>query len=276
MIWIKKEVGKRREIKNISRLSSLEPSIIPDIKEVSKDRYFVRKGRNLSLTDIAPGNFIRLCQNLLVPLYQHTQGKFTPGIYKYFLPSNVDSTVPSDKYLPYVTRKLAKIAKRTINSNYSDFDPSTLIWYLKSLRKTEKYLSIQNWTPSRGFSLLHGDLHTGNIIKRNGKYLLIDFEYLRYGPPELEVSNLLLSALLRFRKIGESKNCVQEKFENYKKKVGKLCFIDNQVMPFFLLLSSCLFYLGACFKRDLDGMTFFKKIVDCSSFPSKGGIKDGN
>lgn len=276
MNWVKKEVKKARELENISLLISLDINVIPEIKNISKKSYLIRKGCQLAPHDFSPSNFLRLCRNLLIPLYKHKQRNFTPGIYKYFLPSNIDSTVSSGNYITYITREFERIAKKTLIKSCSDSNPSMLLWYLKSLRRMKSDLTMQNWIPPRGFSLLHGDLHTANIIKNNGKYLLIDFEYLRYGPPELEVSNLAYSALLRFRQRGWSRGDVYDMFNIYKRNIDKLSFVDSEALPFFLLFSSSLFYLGAYLKRDLDSLSLFKEIVNCSGFPCKGGVKDGN
>lgn len=124
--------------------------------------------------------------------------KRTPGLpYYQYIKGEIDSllanTVFSEEYLP-----LARLAKTMWEEGYSHYK-NTYFW---------------------SYHLLHGDLHTGNIVSFLGKYRLIDFENLRSGPKEIELSFYLCWDYLQWENYDKSlQELVNEANLFFEKKV---------------------------------------------------------
>lgn len=115
---------------------------------------------------------------------------FSPGIYSFItLSDNVlnDKQIKDQYYIEYIATIESEILQML---NLKDSIPLEF----KSIHDyiTNIYTEYWRWCPKSEFRLLHGDLKLSNLICKDGKPLLIDLEYMRYGAPELELSNLLV------------------------------------------------------------------------------------
>jgi hypothetical protein len=269
MEWMKKQIKEPREVDNLKYLMALNPRLIPWIKNITDNYYMVERCEEIHEEDFCPANFDKLYFNFLGSLYKFRQKDFTSGIYKYFAPNSLNSKVRNQEYIPYIMAEFEEIIENVSTQVPKLLEDLTFIGLLKFLRKNSRYL--KNWKPMNGYSLLHGDLHIGNIVKRNNNFLLIDFEYLRYGAVELETANLIISALIYYYKqnFNNGKQRLFELSNDYIQVVNKLPFLDTVSFQFFFIFSLSLFYLTAFLKKDKVGLESIYKIIKVSDIVRK-------
>lgn len=258
-MWIKKQVKEDSlEIENLKYLLGLNLKIFPKIKDISQDSYMIQKCSNVSETDFSfsPHNFGKLYFELLAPLYKFKKESFTPGVYKFFTPSSPNCKIKSQKYIPYVTAEISKII-RCLEIHIPKLLEDPMFLYLVNMLN-KNHVCIKNWVPVDGYSLLHGDLHPDNMVKNGKDFLLIDYEYLRFGPSELEVCNLILCLLYHYKK--KHKENISKLFNDYILAIKKLPF-DIVSFPFFMVLVVILFYINFYIKKDPDGLNTVQKII---------------
>ena len=161
--------------------------------------------------------------------------------------------------IQYISVKFPKLLEDVIFNNL-----------VKHLKNNSKY--FKNWKPSGGYSLLHGDLHIGNIVKRNGNYLLIDFEYLRYGATEFEIANLIISSLFWYCKRNYDDNKLKSLITNYFKTCIQFSFLNNYIFfKFFFIFSLILYYLSAYIgKKGKDDLATIRKIIRLNNIVNQG------
>lgn len=117
---------------------------------------------------------IDLCHNYL---YSHHFDCLTDGIYSYI---GIKENIESENFADRMRLFLEHISK----GRY--YDKELLSSVIKNI--SDYYSEIKN---SR-LCLLHGDLHMGNVVVDDGEVKLIDFEYMRVGIPELELSYFMI------------------------------------------------------------------------------------
>lgn len=265
MEWIKKQLKQSNslEIGNLNYLMTLNLGIIPRVRSITKTFYLIEKCNNISGDDFAPSNFDKLYHNLLIHLYKLRRESFSPGIYKYFFVETQNSLkceVKNQKYIPYIMSELEKIIQIVTIHVPKILEDSKFDNLLKLLRKNNKCL--ENWHPAEGYSLIHGDLHTRNIVKRGQDYLFIDFEFLRYGAKELEIANLTTTCLLQYWQDANNKELLLRLINDYNIIIEKLPSIDIIAFRFFFAYTLCLFYLSLYLKKDQNGLKAIKIITE--------------
>lgn len=117
----------------------------------------------------------------LTEWYQWTTDTFSEGIYS-FVRKGRTKRVPGEPYYQYIQREIEHlISESSLQQDYADlFSVCYSMW----TTGIEKYKDTFFWS----YYYLHGDLHSGNIVNFRGKYHLIDWENLRSGPKETELS----------------------------------------------------------------------------------------
>lgn len=150
------------------------------------------EGSMLSMTrgtpvDIGSFSIARLFKDCLKELHSVKSLGFSPCIYAFYgvglLPFE------GERYGAYLKRQVDSLQTAKANSTYKIINAvfSYCSYELsKGIARHRAHLDSLT-----SFSLLHGDLHYGNILELNGVYKLIDFEYLMFGPPQVELSFLL-------------------------------------------------------------------------------------
>lgn len=264
MEWVKKYVRGAKEIENLKYLMRLDPKLIPRIKTITNDYYVIERCKEIEEKKFGPSNFYNLYLNLLTPLHKFKKEYFTPGIYKYFAPHGISYEIKNQNYVPYLLDEFEKII-HSVSLQYpkllDDVAFANLFGFLK-----DRNAHFKNWKPFNGYSLLHGDLHIGNIVKRDSHCLLIDFEYLRYGAAELETANLIISCLIwHYRSSSDNKKLTR--FNTvYFQISSELPFLDNLSFKFFFIFSLSLFYLSLYLKGDQIGLEAVRKIIKDLAF----------
>ncbi|HOC52975.1 MAG TPA: hypothetical protein PLW61_01275 [Caldisericia bacterium] len=258
--WIKKFVKNSVEIENLKYLMQLTPNLLPSIKIITDNYYIMEKCNVIEPKDFAPANFYRLYSELLMPLHKFKKNNYTPGIYKYFAPYTLNSEIKEQYYIPYIMNELKKLICN-ISIDFTELLEDT---YFLNLVRSLNSISIyfKDWKPYNGYNLLHGDLHIGNIVKKNNSYLLIDFEYLHYGSKELEIANFIISSLIWHYKKNHNYTELKKLIIDYFQTCNEFSFFDYSLLKFFFVYSLTLFYLSAYLKKDKIGLETIHKITE--------------
>lgn len=134
-------------------------------------------------------DFVQLYQNILCKLYAVQSPNFTPGIYSFFDTSicNNNTTTGESLYLDYVVMEQQNIFRNC--GKY--IKPIVIRTYSESINQFFKWCKRNRNSFIPEYVLLHGDLFIGNILFYHNAYKLIDLEFLRFGPKELEIAFLL-------------------------------------------------------------------------------------
>ena len=134
-------------------------------------------------------DFVQLYQTVLCELYEVHSSILTPGIYSFFNAciSSYSTIVGNQGYLDYILMEQQNIfchCGKYINSIVEQT-------YLDSAIQFSKWCGRNRNSFIPEYVLLHGDLFVGNILSYHNAYKLIDLEFLRFGPKELEIAFLL-------------------------------------------------------------------------------------
>ena len=241
--WIKKYVKEPREIENLNYIIKIAPELIPSIQTITNEYYIIERCETIKSEDFEPSNFHKLYLHLLVPLHKHKKKNFTPGIYKYFAPYSIDYEIKNQHCVPHIMGEFEKII-RNVSIQFPKLFKDVMFTNLLRLLETNSR-RFKNWKPIGGYSLLHGDLHIGNIVKKEDNFLLIDFEYLRYGAAEVEIANLIISSLIyHYRENFNDNKKLKSLNDEYFQICNKIPLMSNNSFKFFFIFSLNLFYLS--------------------------------
>ena len=126
--------------------------------------------------------------NRLIPklkkMYELRVKEYSEGIYS-FAKWGINRRGEEKYYYRYIEKEIRSLLQSTeipLKLKYC-FEISKEMWE----RAIEKYRDKYFYK----YEVLHGDLHEGNILYWQGKVYLIDWEYLRSGPKEMELSFFL-------------------------------------------------------------------------------------
>jgi len=186
----------------LQELSEKFPNIMPFIK-FNQNTYLVSNYTVPSKNSFNTESIYNLFIELNYTLYSYKSHNYSVGIYKYINQEIIDyNKINYKKYIITYLQYLLKI-------------------YNLSKKFTDKVNHLENINliiPNQ-FSLLHGDLHIGNIVTKKNKFILIDFEFLRYGITEIEISNFIFSLL--------KNDCVNFNIKEFLRMIKKNFNIDN-------------------------------------------------
>lgn len=252
--YITKKVRDENEIINLKILRKISPQSIPFTKDINTTSYFIEKCQTIDETDFSPDNFSSIYNFLDENLYRQLERKYSEGIYKFFyVRHSYKRLFSGSSYVPYLIKELEHAIQRL-----KIYNNRTVCALLDENRSRAG--SLQKWHPVNGFNLLHGDLHIGNMVKKNGNYLLIDYEYLRYGAKELEIANFILSCLMFYGMKNDHSN-LSRITEEYLKKSKKIEYFDHNFFHFSLFLSLTLWYITALVKKNNKEIEVISKIL---------------
>lgn len=111
-------------------------------------------------------------------------------------------------YRLYLLKEIGDALNISINGNSNE------VKYLifREIEQAVREL-IQKGIEINQFHLLHGDLYNGNILMYEGKYALIDFEYVRFGPSQLEWAFVLFWDLMTEQNLEKRVRIKQKVFD---------------------------------------------------------------
>lgn len=129
----------------------------------------------------------QLYQDCLKELHAVRTNRFTPRIYAFY-GANLP-LLAGEKYGAYLKRQTAALRANAVRSPYRIINAVFSYCSQALFQGFAKHEEALNGLSS--FSLLHGDLHCGNVLSMNGVYKLIDFEFMMFGPSQAEIAFLI-------------------------------------------------------------------------------------
>lgn len=175
-----KKITNSTEIQKLSIINDLDLSFITVPYEIIDNILYMEVGTQESRLKL---DIVNLYNQCLQYIYNFHFNYYSNGIYSFY------------KVIPYKMEDYREFLFIQLNFLESlllkKMETDLLEKYVKIKDVLEKYK--KNASPIvTNFTVLHGDLFNGNIVKYKGKYKLIDFEYLLIGKRELELSFLLV------------------------------------------------------------------------------------
>lgn len=185
------------EIKNLRYLDALGVKLIIPEHILKGNDIVYRKETVLPVAAMFDVKyFSKICEDILINIYKIKSKYFSSGIYSY-----INKEYPLKRkvktkytYTQYLRIEFINIVQKyrmlKTNNNEQKFIHDYYEYVVKQLLEYDKYEACE-------FCLLHGDFHLGNIIfsENDGIFKMIDFEYLRFGMPELEIANFIVQLL---------------------------------------------------------------------------------
>ena len=196
----KKQISDR-EVQIIQLLEDLALFPCTLIKKIENNVLVETCGNHISRMQ---WDILKVNNDIIAPLRKFQSKKFSPGFYCHM---NSLTKIDESDYRLYLLQEIKENIGRAVDKG-KKYDEKYIIY--REVEKTIRWL-IDKKVEINQFYLLHGDLYNGNILYYQGKYAMIDFEYVRFGPSQLEWAFLLFWDL-----IVESNT---EKRENFMKKV---------------------------------------------------------
>lgn len=129
-------------------------------------------------------DIVKMYNEAIKPFHNIQVDRFSPGIYS-FMGSN--KAFNEMDYIKYLLFELNEIVELTSSKG----DNKVLKGVLYNIATITLENLKRNNIEIKDFCLCHGDLYNGNILLYDNKYALIDFEYLRFGPFQMEMAFFL-------------------------------------------------------------------------------------
>lgn len=239
------------EIFNLLYLQKYVPNVIPYIFQVNENSYILERCTPIELLDFKVKSLEKIYNTLLNQLYSVKYKHYSLGLYKYFEPSNLDQYETRYNYFFYINNIIKNYFGLIKKWNHkSCYDQNKLSLLVTRIDKQSKQLD--NWEPAFGYNLLHGDLHIGNIVKKKDTYYLIDYEYLRYGPKELELVNFIYSAVFYQYLNGTELTQIPLLFNEYCDSIKNFPGIDYSIIGIFKDVVVYMYYMKGIIQNSKD------------------------
>lgn len=160
-------------IRQLEELSLIQNTLIHSVEDNMLIEY---EGVHVTRTEWQIG---KIYNEAIKPFHSIRSNRFTPGIYSFMSSNTLCDEVD---YRFYLLEELNKI----IIPAAHNLESYILKRELYTVAKSGINRLIRDNIEINDFCLLHGDLHNGNILMHNSKYALTDFEYMRFGPQQIE------------------------------------------------------------------------------------------
>lgn len=183
---VHKKIISDEEVQIIQLLNDLKLLECTLVQKVENNVLVEKEGKHISRTH---WDIIKMYNEIIAPFHNIKMDRFSPGFYCHL--SLTQGTEEND-YKVYLLNGLKKTIGYTIDKKDSN---EVKYKIFRLIEKTIKGL-IEDDFEINQFNLLHGDFYNGNVMLIDGKYSLIDFEYVRFGPSQLEWAFLLFWDLI--------------------------------------------------------------------------------
>lgn len=178
MLFTRQKALSPRELNAYRLLDYLGLTHISMPHKVEASTLHMATGQHPSRLDL---DVVRLYYQVLAPMYQHRSHSPSPGVYA-FMGNGVMS--PKAHFLHHLLHEVEQVASQVPDRCKTAVYQESFASFSYACRAFER-----QYQPY--YHLLHGDLFLGNILLYQEEFRLIDFEYLRFGPRELELAFLL-------------------------------------------------------------------------------------
>lgn len=210
MIYEKIITQNEKEI--LSLLDEMGLSSITVPYKIVGDRLIMQKAQSLPDIGKAAIDIPRLYRQCLSSLYKYSNTTFSCGIYGIFRSKNNICT--ETNYFLYLKNEVDRISNEL--KNY--LNPELVLIYKNAINFFE--IGLENYRDyfekKTHFELLHGDLFSGNILLYDNKYVLIDFEYMRFGPKLSEISFLLLWDIITIPRLNKKASLLDDDIDKLR------------------------------------------------------------
>lgn len=168
------------EIQKLSIINDLDLSFITVPYETIDNILYMEVGIQESRLKL---DIVNLYDQCLQYIYKFHFNYYSNNIYSFYkiIPCKMDD------YREFLLLQLNSLETFLLSKMESDLLKKYVEIRIDLDKYNEKASPIVN-----NFTVLHGDLFNGNIVKYKDKYKLIDFEYLLIGRRELELAFLLV------------------------------------------------------------------------------------
>lgn len=190
--YIKKDRGF--EVKNYSIIQNfvIPMKAVPDF-EIEENCLRIRKGKSYDMFfEFAEEQFKKLYCRCLQYFYSVQKMYYSQGYYAYI--SNQKDVISQKQInadqIQYVLYQKMLFEGTLDESKFMGVCVRDLVEYLK-----KKFKEYAKWQPQR-FCLLQGDLFLSNIVVIEQDPKLIDLEYIRFGPREVELAHYFMHLLI--------------------------------------------------------------------------------
>lgn len=160
----------QREINALNCLNELELNYITVPYRIEGTDLYMQDGKTIEKGRIDKDKLFKEC---LSKMYRISFQNYSSGFYAFWKTNELPKL--GERYGTYLSRIVKNSPCDDECRELRDFCVLSLN---KNIRKLNEFDS---------FYLLHGDLHLGNILLYDNKYKLIDFEFMRIGPIEIEL-----------------------------------------------------------------------------------------
>lgn len=176
---------------------------------------------------------------MLIPklnkMYTLKTKSFSEGIYSFARHGrNKRNGEPYYRYLQKEINTL--VSETTVELSLKEtFNISWKMW--------KKGIENANEVNFESYEILHGDLHSGNILKFRQNIYLIDWEYLRSGPKEVEISFYLLWHYLQYADYASNFDILKQELDEFVRrktiKSDEAFRILNILIPMWFIVDIC-------------------------------------
>lgn len=160
----------QREVNALKSLNEMNLNTITVPYRIEGSDLYMEEGRVIEKGMI---DMDKLYDECLSKMYRVSFSRFSSGFYAFWGTTEIPKE--REKYGIYLSRVLKKIPVSGEWQELYDFCNTMLNKHIDELNGFCR------------FHLLHGDLHLGNILLYKMHYKLIDFEFMRVGPIEIEL-----------------------------------------------------------------------------------------
>lgn len=173
---------------NISEINAIELLSELKLDKLLYPKYLIKENtlyieKCNQLWNSKPDNILSVVKCCVDTIYKITVQSYSAGIYSFLI--GKDHYNDKQNYFKNLATQLNGIisnGNEVINNKHEKL-------FIRLKEYSKNYNKLR-------FTILHGDLHPGNIVYKDSKILLIDWEYLRFGPPELEISYYIILCAL--------------------------------------------------------------------------------
>lgn len=169
------------EIYSLLELLSLQNITVPYM--LKENILYMQKGDIVTYNEI---DLQELYSDVLSSMYQYLNSSFSKGIYCFFSSNNTKVVSNYYEHLVFEIDNIVYELSPCLDDDFKETFNRLLEIIKNNLNRHKNY-----FISKKKFELLHGDLFSGNVLQYAHRKLLIDFEYIRFGPMISELSFFL-------------------------------------------------------------------------------------
>lgn len=228
---IKKSYSNEFEKQCLVLFQQSKTAFAPRI-QLKKEHYLIEYCEIPKKKNFSTEKILELLKRLNNSLYQKKSCTFCDSLYKY-----IDFQTNENSYKKHIQHYLNFLISKVSE---------------KGFKKEIPDLFKIDFEP-KFYSLIHGDLHIGNIVSKNNELLLIDYEYLKYGEIEIEISNLIFSLI--------KNDCPNFELGIFLYEISKNSFVNLKKLEFYNKIIFMIELLKSSSKKEINRTKEINKLI---------------